>query len=198
MSRHDPLYLEAITTFRDKFARVAELGMREPGAMSLATVGHDGMPSVRTVLLRGIDERGFTFFTNSTSRKGRQLAGNPQAGLCFYWDQWFEQVHVEGHIERLPDAESDMYFARRPRLSQIGAWASDQSQPLDSRDTLIHRVEALEIEYAGRDVPRPPHWHGFIVVPRRIEFWNGRDGRLHERVVYEAGDTGWTRGALYP
>ena len=198
MSSSDPLYLEAINSFREKFSRVAETGVREPAAMSLSTVGRNGQPSVRTVLLRGIDERGFVFFTNSESRKGGQLAENPHAGLCFYWDQWAEQVHVEGPVERLSDSESDDYWKSRRRLSQIGAWASDQSRTLDSHQTLLDRVAEFEKKFDGQEVPRPPHWYGFRVVPDRIELWCGREGRLHERWVYELVGDHWTKEMKYP
>jgi len=194
----DPLYLEAVAAFKEKFSRVAETGVREPAAMSLATVGKNGQPSVRTVLLRGIDDRGFVFFTNSESRKGGQLAENPQAGLCFYWDQWAEQVHVEGRVERVSDPESDEYWKSRRRLSQIGAWASDQSRPLDSTQTLMDRVAEFESKFDGQEIPRPPHWFGFRVVPNRIELWSGREGRLHERQVYEFDGELWSKEMKYP
>ena len=195
---YDPLYLEAINTFRAKHVRTPELGVREPSAMSLATVDANGQPSIRTVLLRGIDERGFVFFTNSQSRKGTQMAGNPQAALTFYWDAWAEQVHVEGRVEKISDSESDMYWKTRARLSQIGAWASDQSRPLSSRDEFLARVAEIEKRFDGQDVPRPPHWFGYRVVPHRIELWSGREGRLHERFVYQADGDHWTKQMLYP
>ncbi|MBI1310684.1 pyridoxamine 5'-phosphate oxidase [bacterium] len=194
----DPLYLEALNAFREKFAHTSELGVREPSAMSIATCGADGQPSVRTVLLRVVDERGFVFFTNSQSRKGRQLAENPRAALTFYWDAWAEQVHVEGRVEIIPDAESDDYWKTRRRLSQIGAWASDQSRPLDCRETLMSRVEQYEQQFEDQDVPRPPHWHGYRVIPHRMELWKGHEGRLHERYVYQAGSDGWTKQLLFP
>ena len=195
---YDPLYLEAITAFREKHARTSELGVREPSAMSLATVGADGQPSVRTVLLRGIDERGFVFFTNSQSRKGVQMAGNPNVALTFYWDAWAEQVHVEGRVEVIPDSESDKYWKSRARLSQIGAWASDQSRPLYGRDEFMASVAEIEKRFEGQDVARPPHWFGYRVIPRRIELWSGREGRLHERYVYESNGKTWTKQMLYP
>ncbi|NQV27405.1 MAG: pyridoxamine 5'-phosphate oxidase [Rhodopirellula sp.] len=194
----NPLYLEAINAFREKFARTAELGVREPSAMSLATVNANGQPSVRTVLLRGIDARGFVFFTNSHSRKGTQIAGNPQVALTFYWDAWAEQVHVEGRVEIIPDVESDEYWKTRRRLSQIGAWASDQSRPLADRGEFLAKVTEIEKRFEGQDVPRPPHWFGYRVVPHRIELWSGREGRLHERYVYEDAGDSWTKQMLYP
>jgi len=195
---YDPLYLEAINAFREKYNRTAELGVREPSAMSLATVDANGQPSIRTVLLRGIDERGFVFFTNSQSRKGEQMTGNPQVALTFYWDAWAEQVHVEGRVEVIPDSESDEYWKTRARLSQIGAWGSDQSRPLSGRDEFMASVADIEKRFEGQDVPRPPHWFGYRVVPHRIELWSGREGRLHERFVYEADGETWTKQMLYP
>lgn len=195
---YDPLYLEAINAFRENHARTSELGVREPSAMSLATVDANGQPSIRTVLLRGIDERGFVFFTNSQSRKGEQMAGNSQVALTFYWDAWAEQVHVEGRVKVIPDSESDEYWKSRARLSQIGAWASDQSRPLSGRDEFMASVAEIEKRFEGQDVARPPHWFGYRVVPHRIELWSGREGRLHERYVYESNDEAWTKQLLYP
>lgn len=194
----DPLYIEAIQFFKERFSRVTELGLREPNAMSLATCGSNGQPSVRTVLLRGIDERGFVFFTNSLSRKGEQMSANPRVGLCFYWDKLQEQVHVEGAVVKIESAEADTYWQSRARLSRIGAWASLQSQPLDSRATLLARLSQFEAQFEGQDVPRPDHWFGYRVVPSRIEFWNGREGRLHERNVYQVSGGQWIRSTLYP
>lgn len=198
MSSEHPIYLEAVNTFREKFARLNELGMREPSAVTVATVGEDGMPSARIVLLRGHDERGFVFFTNSLSRKGTQLREHGRAALAFYWDKWAEQCHVEGTVEKIADEESDAYWMKRPRGSQIGAWASLQSQPLSSREELLARYEKFEVKFDGQDVPRPDHWYGFRVVPRRIEFWCGRDARLHERFVYKQSGEDWTKLMLYP
>ena len=195
---NDSIYLEAVETFREKFSNTSELPSREPAAMSFATVGANGQPSVRTVLLRGFDKRGFVFFTNSSSRKGQQMAANGQVGLCFHWDTWAEQVHVEGTVQKVDDAESDAYWETRPRLSRIGAWASEQSAELDSHKVLLKRVEQLEAKYEGVDVPRPDYWYGYRVVPSRIEFWCGRDARLHERVVYEECDNKWTKRMLFP
>ena len=198
MNNSDPIYLEAIQTFREKYVKLSELDVREPCAFSLATVGADGQPTVRTLLMRVFDERGFCFFTNSRSRKGQQIAENPQVALCFYLDRLAEQIHIEGRVEKIADEESDAYWARRPRQSQIGAWASQQSEPLDSRDSLLNRVDQLEAEYANADVPRPDWWYGYRVIPTRIEFWCGRDARLHERIVYQLeGDT-WTKCMLNP
>jgi pyridoxamine 5'-phosphate oxidase len=196
-SKH-PLYLEAVATFREKFSRLDELGMREPSAVTVATVGEDGMPSARVVLLRGFDERGFVFFTNSLSRKGSQLRNHGRAALAFYWDKWAEQCHVEGTVEKIAEEESDEYWARRRRESRVGAWASLQSQPLSGRAELLARYDEYEKKFEGQDVPRPDHWYGFRVIPRRIEFWCGHDARLHERFVYEQSGDDWAKQMLYP
>lgn len=194
----DPLYLEALRRFHDVRSLARNSGLREPDAMTLATADASGRPMARTVLLRGVDERGFTFFTNSQSRKGRQLAGNPRAALCLYWDALAQQVLIEGAVEIVSAAESDAYFASRARDSQIGAWASLQSQPLDDRATLLRRVAEYDQKYAQGHVPRPPHWHGYRVAPDRIEFWTSKPARLHERVVYEREEQGWVKRLLFP
>lgn len=171
----------------------------DPNAMTLTSVGADGRPSARIVLLKGVDARGFVFYTNLASRKGRELLAHPWAALLFYWAPLERQVRVEGAVEQVSDAEADAYFASRPRPSQIGAWASLQSQPLDSRATLEGRVAQLTRDFEGKPVPRPPHWSGLRVVPDRLEFWHARPSRLHERVVYtRAPDGAWQTQALYP
>jgi pyridoxamine 5'-phosphate oxidase len=169
-----------------------------PTAMTLATVGGDGQPSARLVLLKMVDARGFVFYTNLRSRKGRELATNPRAALTFHWQPLEVQVRIEGTAVRVDDAEADAYFATRARGSQIGAWASDQSEPLSSDRELEARVAELEKRYAGRDVPRPPHWSGYRVVPHRIEFWRNRPSRLHERRLFERVDGGWREQLLFP
>ena len=168
--------------------------------MTLATVGKGGRPSARTVLLKGLDERGFVFYTNFESRKGRQLAGNPQAALLFHWKMIREgvQVKVEGTVEPVTAAEADAYFSVRPRPSQIGAWASLQSQTLPSREEFERRIAEMEARFEGVEVPRPPHWSGFRVVPELVEFWYGARYRLHERQRYERVDGQWQRRMLYP
>ena len=172
----------------------------EPTAMTLATVGKGGRPAARTVLLKGLDARGFVFFTNFDSRKGRQLAGNPQAALLFHWKMIREgvQVKVEGTVEPVTAAEADAYFATRPRASQIGAWASLQSQPLPSREVFEQRIAVMEQRFEGVEVPRPPHWSGFRVVPEMVEFWYGARYRLHERHRHERVDGAWRQQMLYP
>jgi pyridoxamine 5'-phosphate oxidase len=190
----------------DPFARFAQVydealasGEADPNAMVLSTVDGEGRPSSRTVLLKGFDERGFVFYTNLESRKGRELAGNPHVALNFYWRALDKQVVVLGRAEAVSDEEADAYFASRPRGSQLGAWASHQSRPLPSRGRLVADVAKLEARYLGRAVPRPPHWSGFRVVPRWIEFWIEGRFRLHDRTAYERdGEGGWRRTKLYP
>ena len=192
------LYREALARFEDVFARAAETGLREPTAMILATANAAGRPSARTVLLKGVDERGFVFYTNSNSRKGRELRENPWAALVFLWQTVFEQVQVEGPVGSVSEEESDAYWATRRRESCIGAWASDQSAPLDSRDELNARYAERERCFAGGDVPRPPHWRGYRLAPDRIEFWRPGDHRLNERDCYERTASGWRRFYLNP
>jgi pyridoxamine 5'-phosphate oxidase len=194
----DVIYQAAVTRFKELFARATEGPLREPAAMTLATVDADGRPSLRVVLLRGMDERGFVFFTNSLSAKGQQLAANPQAALCFHWDFLGEQVRVEGHTKKVDEEESDNYWELRSRESRLGAWASQQSQLLADRRELESRVEEFEEKFANQDVPRPPHWYGYRVVPERIEFWQEGANRLHARTIYEEAQTGWKIFSIYP
>ena len=170
----------------------------EPTAMTLATVDSQGQPSARLVLLKAVDDRGFVFYTNLRSRKGRELATNPRAALTFHWQPLELQVRIEGIAEQVDDEEADEYFATRERGSQIGAWASDQSEPLASDADLEARVSEMERRFAGRLVPRPAHWSGFRVIPERIEFWRGRPSRLHERRLFERQGSGWRERLLYP
>jgi pyridoxamine 5'-phosphate oxidase len=196
------LYAEALRTFATLLAEAKAAGDPEPTAMTFATVGQGGRPSARTVLLKAFDQRGFVFYTNFESRKGRQLAANPQAALLFLWKGLRGKEHVqakiEGTVEPVSAAEADAYFASRPRESQIGAWASKQSQTLDSRETFDARYGEFEARFANIAVPRPPHWSGFRVLPELIEFWYGAQFRLHERQRYERLDGGWHRRMLYP
>jgi pyridoxamine 5'-phosphate oxidase len=196
----DPLLAEAIDTFTALLAEAREAGDPEPTAMTLATADAAGRPSARTVLLKAHDARGFVFYTNYDSRKGRQLTENPHAALLFLWKTLREQVQakIEGTVEPVSLAEADAYFATRPRPSQIGAWASLQSQAMASREQFEARFAAFEKKFEGGEVPRPPHWSGFRVVPERIEIWYGARYRLHERQHYERVDGAWTKRMLYP
>lgn len=182
----------------DEAQRVDRARLAEPTAMTLATVDDAGRPSARIVLLKDVDARGFVFYTNYESRKGRELLAHPWAALCFHWQPMERQIRVEGPVERVTDAEADAYFASRARMSRIGAWASRQSATLESDAELQQRVRDVDARFAGGDVPRPPNWSGFRVVPRRIEFWRGRPYRLHERLLYERDDTGWRVRRLFP
>lgn len=180
---------------------MAEARLSEPNdsnAMALATSDGGGQPSVRMVLLKGHDARGFVFYTNLDSRKGGELSGNPHAALLFHWKSLRRQVRIEGPVGPVAAEEADAYFASRSRDSQLGAWASDQSRPLDARATFEARYEQMRLRFEGQDVPRPPRWSGFRVVPVRIEFWNDRAHRLHERRLFTRKGDGWTEGLLYP
>ena len=177
-------------------AKTAEIN--DPDAMALATATVSGAPSVRMVLLKGHGPEGFTFYTNADSRKGDELAANPHAALLFHWKGLRRQVRVEGSIEEVGPAEADAYFATRARDSQLGAWASDQSRPLDRRETFESRYEEVKRRFEGGNVPRPPRWTGFRITPERIEFWTDRPHRLHERRLFVRDGNGWTEGLLYP
>ena len=170
----------------------------DPEAMALATADASGRPSVRMVLLKGHGPEGFVFYTNEQSAKGGQLCENPRAALLFHWKSLRRQVRIEGPTERVADEEANAYFASRGRDSQLGAWASDQSRPLDSRETFEQRFEDMQTRYDGQDVPRPPHWGGYRVIPERIEFWTDRRHRLHERRLFVRERTAWSEGLLYP
>ena len=170
----------------------------DPSAMALGTVEDGGQPSVRIVLLKAFDGRGFVFYTNFEGRKGRHLLTNPKAALCFYWPTIDIQVRIEGTVTKVAEKEADAYFATRHRLSQIGAWASRQSEPLETPTALDERVQKYEREFEGKDVPRPKYWSGFRVRPVRIEFWKGKPNRLHERHLYTRAGAGWKIETIYP
>lgn len=192
---------DPIERFREVLARAIALDraiLPEPTAMALATVRGDGQPSVRIVLLKNVDERGFVFYTNLEGRKGRELRAHPLAALCFHWQALEEQVRVEGPVEQVTDAEADAYFASRPRGSQLGAWASRQSQPIAVEGELERRLAEVEQRFAGVPVTRPPFWTGFRVVPARMEFWKNQPSRLHIRHLYERDGDGWRTSVLYP
>ena len=170
----------------------------DPNAMALATVDADGLPDVRMVLLKGFDEEGFVFYTNFESAKGTEILSSMKAALCFHWKSLRRQVRVRGPVEMVPDAEADAYFASRPRGSRIGAWASKQSRPLESRFALEKAVAEYTARHAIGEIPRPPHWSGFRIVPSSIEFWHDRPFRLHDRIRFDRAGEGWTKTRLYP
>lgn len=189
----------------DPFAKFAEwmneAWAHEPedaNAMTLATASPDGIPAARIVLLKGADERGFVFYTNTQSRKGEELAANARAALLFHWKPQGRQVRIEGHVEPVTAAEAEAYYATRARISRLGAWASDQSRALPERAELERRLAQYEAKYPGEDIPRPPHWSGYRVVPERFEFWQNMPFRLHDRTVYMGAPGGWSIGKLYP
>jgi len=184
--------------FEEWFTEAQPGELNDAEAMALATADADGRPSVRMVLLKGHDARGFVFYTNSASRKGDELAANPRAALLFHWKSLRRQVRIEGPVEPIYDSEADRYFATRSRDSQLGAWASDQSRPMSDRASFEGRYQALAAEYDGRQVPRPPHWWGYRVLPERIEFWTDRAHRLHERRLFTLIGEEWVESLLFP
>lgn len=189
---------DPIARFKELLVQAEQAGLPPHNAAALATAGDDRQPTARMVLLKDVDEAGFVFYTNLESRKARQLADNPRASLCFWWPQLKRQVRVEGRIELVSDRDADDYFADRPRGSQIGAWASQQSSKLSSRADLIAAVELLTTKYQDQPVPRPPYWSGYRLVPDRIEFWKDQPDRLHERELYTREKNGWTITLLAP
>lgn len=193
--------LEPFDRFTALLAAARDVGserLPEPTAFALGTVGVDAQPSVRILLLKGVDEHGFVFYTNYDSRKGGELLSHPQAAMCFHWQPLERQVRVEGRAGPVGASEADAYFASRPRGSQIGAWASQQSRAMSGPEELEERVRETEARFAGGPVPRPPHWSGFRLVPQRIEFWHNMPSRLHERHTYTRDGDGWRTSVLYP
>lgn len=191
---------DPIIFFEKWFREAVTADAAEANAMTLATVGPDGLPHARTVLLKGLDERGFVFFTNYNSNKGGELNAHPQAALVFFWKELERQVRVEGAVEKVTDAESDAYFHSRPAESRIGAWASPQSQVIADRAALEEQERSYRERFAAGDIPRPPHWGGFRVIPLRVEFWQGRSSRLHDRILFtRTGESAaWQQSRLAP
>lgn len=197
--REGDLAADPLLQFRRWFEEAVAAGIAQPEAMTLATASAQGRPSARMVLLRGLDPRGFIFFTNYDSRKGCELAENPWAALVFFWEPMERQVRIEGRVEKATEAESDAYFQSRPRGSRLGAWASPQSAVLPDREALDRWVREVEDKYAGQEVPRPPNWGGFRVVPDLVEFWQGQPSRLHDRLCYRRQPDGsWKVERLAP
>ena len=193
-AHHDP-----IEQFRRWFDEALAANLYEPNAMTLATATRAGKPSARVVLLKGFDEKGFVFYTNYEGRKARELEENLHCALVFYWGELERQVRIEGHAERVSEEESDAYYGSRPRGSLLGAWVSEQSRPVGDREALEERLRRLETEYEGREIPRPPFWGGYRVEPEEIEFWQGRENRLHDRLLYRRqDDVGWRVERLQP
>lgn len=189
---------DPIAAFQEALALAKSRETGDATAMTVASVSAEGRPSLRVVLLKNVDERGFVFYTNFTSRKGREISAHPFVALCFHWPKGEEQVRIEGRVERVSDAEADAYFKSRPRGSQIGAWASAQSEEVASRKELEKQFSEAEARFEGQEIPRPPHWSGFRIIPERIEFWFGRNDRMHDRYLYVRTESGYSSSRLSP
>jgi pyridoxamine 5'-phosphate oxidase len=189
---------DPVEQFRKWFEEALAADLHEPNAMTLGTATPGGRPSARIVLLKGFDERGFVFYTNYEGRKARELEDNPYCALVFYWGELERQVRVEGRASRIPKEESDAYFDSRPRGSRLGAWVSEQSRTIESREALEDRLRELEERYEGAEIPRPPFWGGYRVEPDSVEFWQGRENRLHDRLIYRRSERGWKIERLQP
>lgn len=194
----DSLPSEPVVLFRRWYEDAERSGIQLPTAMALATAGADARPSIRHVLLRGISDRGFVFYTNHGSRKATELADNPRAAFSIYWRELDRQISVTGDVSRVSDEESDAYFATRPREARLGAWSSRQSTEIGSRDALMERFAVFDAKYPGEEVPRPAFWGGYMIEPITVEFWRGRPHRLHDRFLYERADGGWAIRRLSP
>lgn len=194
-----PLVTDPFARFRAWMADAEASEPSDANAMTVATATPDGRPSARAILLKGVDDRGFVFYTNKESRKSDELSGNPQVFLLFHWKSLRRQIRIEGRVEDVTDAEADAYFASRPRISRLGAWASRQSRPLDERGTLERRLAEYEAKYPGEDIPRPSYWSGYRVLPELFEFWQDMPFRLHDRTIYTRDPQGgWSIGKLFP
>ncbi len=199
MPDSSPIVTDPFVKFQDWLKEAWTQEPEDANAMTLATATHDGLPSARIVLLKGVDAKGFVFYTNTQSRKGDEIEANARAALLFHWKPLGRQIRIEGHVERVTNAEADAYFATRPRISRLGAWASDQSRILPGRAELERRLAQYEMTYPGDDIPRPPHWSGYRIVPERFEFWQNMPFRLHDRSVYtKSVGNDWTLSKLYP
>lgn len=198
MSEPIPLYADPFALFARWLAEATEREPNNPNAMIVVTTTPAGRPSARAILLKDVDARGFVFYTNKESRKSAELAANPNVFLLFYWKSVGRQVRVEGVVEDVTDAEADAYFASRPRISRLGAWASRQSRPLAERAVLEQRLAEYDAKYPGEDIPRPPYWSGYRVIPDSFEFWQDMPFRLHDRTTYTRAPGGWTMGKLFP
>jgi len=199
MPDSSPVVTDPFVKFQDWMKEAWVHEPEDANAMTLATATPDGIPSARIVLLKGADAAGFVFYTNTQSRKGDEIAANARAALLFHWKLLGRQIRIDGHVERVTDAEADAYFSTRPRISRLGAWASDQSRDLPARTELERRLASYEAKYPDDDIPRPPHWSGYRIVPDRFEFWQNMPFRLHDRTVYtKSPENGWTVSKLYP